>query len=271
MNRALVFKVFRDYRLLFVLVFIAAVVLPLLIIKAFASTPIELVSQWMKLPLVRNFFRMLMGADLTHMLNSTSFAAFAFVHPLMLSLVWAFLIAACTAIPAGEVDRGTADLLLSLPISRWGAYVSVSAVVLFWGAILGFAPWLGACISERLGENREPLQLARLLLVVVNNLAMIGAVAGVGMAVSACSSRRGVAVAVLFGWLLGSFALNFLGTLWRPAEHLVFLSVLNYFRPLIIIRGGALEVRNLLVLVSVAVIGWTVGGVVFSRRDIRTT
>jgi len=271
MNRALVLKMVRDYRGLFVLTFSATVLVPILVILALSSTPIELVSQWMRLPLVRNFFRMLLGADLTHMLNRTSFAAFAFVHPIMLSLVWAFLIVVGTAVPAGEVDRGTAELLLSLPISRLRVYVSVSVVVACFGALLGIAPWLGAYLSEYIGEWSEPLLLDRLVLVTANNLAAIAAVAGVSLAVSTCSSRRGTAVAILFAWLLVSFALNFLGALWKPAERLVFLSLLDYFRPLIIVRDGRLNLVDVAVLATLGLAGWTFGAVVFVRRDIRTT
>ena len=271
MNRSLILKTIRDHRLLFALTFVAMVVFPSLVIVALSSAPEELVSQWANLPFVRVFFRMLLGAELKDMLNRTSFAAFAFVHPMILSLVWAFLIVVCTRMPAGEIDRGTADLLLSLPISRWGAYVSVSVVIFACGVVLAVAPWLGACITEWVGTWDDPLDLGRLAKPVVNNLAAIWAVAGVGMAVSAWCSRRGLAAAVLFAWLLISFLLNFLGALWKPAERLVFLGLLNYFRPLIIVRDNRVDVRDVVVLLAIAVIGWIVGGIIFARRDIRTT
>ncbi len=271
MNRALIRKVIRDHRLMFCLSFLGAVIVPVLVIMAFSSAPPDLVTQWMNLPFVRDIFRAMLGTDLTDMLSRTNFAAFAFVHPIMLALVWAFLIVICTTVPAAEVDRGTADLLLSLPISRLGVYLSVSVVVVCCGAILGVCPWLGAWISERLDDWPEPLNLGRLGLAVVNNLAAIWAVAGVGMAVSAASSRRGMAVGVLFGWLLASFLLNFLGALWEPAQRLEFLSLLNYFRPLIIVRDGALDAGHIAVLLAIGLVGWIIGGIVFTRRDIRTT
>ncbi len=271
MNRAVILKTFRDHRLMFALMFAAAVILPVLVIVAFSSTPMELMSQWMRLSLVRNLMRMLLGADLTDMLNRTSFAAFAFVHPGMLSLVWAFLIVITTAALVGEVDRGTADVLLSLPVSRWGLYVSVSVVVFGCGLLLAAAPWLGAFITERAKDWDQPLDLKRLLLVLVNNLAAIWAVAGVAMAVSASTSRRGVAVGILFGWLLVSFVLNFLGAVWEPAERLAFLGLLYYFRPLIVVRDASLDAGNIGVLAGLGVMAWTVGGFVFARRDIRTT
>ncbi|MBN1346783.1 MAG: ABC transporter permease subunit [Phycisphaerae bacterium] len=271
MNRALIFKTVRDHRLLFGLAFLCTVIIPILVILAFSSAPTDLLTQWLNLPFVRNPLRMLLGEDIRDMLNRTSFAAFGFVHPLMLSIVWAFLIVICTQVPSAEIDRGTADLLLSLPISRLGIYVSVSVVVFGFGVLLAVGPWLGAYLTDAFWVWKEPLQLDRLRLVIVNHLAAIWAVAGVGMAVSAATSRRGVAVAILFGWLLISFALNFLGAMWKPAERLVFLSLLDYFRPLLIVRDASLNLGDIAVLVGVAATGWIVGAVIFARRDVRTT
>lgn len=271
MNRAIIFKTIRDHRLVFGLVYVTAVVFPILVILAMTSAPSDLVTQWLRMPLVRNMFRMLLGSDIMDMLNRTGFGAFAFVHPLMLTLVWSWLIVITTAALAGEVDRGTADLLLSLPVSRWGIYASISAVVFASGALLAVAPWLGAWGSEWVKTWDEPIMLRPLGLAVVNNLAAIWAVAGVAMAVSACTSRRGLAVAILFAWLLLSFLLNFLGALWELAERVAFLSLLEYFLPLVIVRKGALNYGHLAILAAIAVTGWTFGAIVFARRDIRRT
>jgi ABC-type transport system involved in multi-copper enzyme maturation permease subunit len=271
MNRALIAKTMRDHTPLFALAFAGTVIIPLLVIFAFSSMPIDMLTQWLKLPWIRNLLRMLMGADPTDMLNRTSFAAFAFVHPVVLSVVWAYVLVISTKVLAGEVDHGSADLLLSLPISRWGVYVSVSVVVFGCGPGLAIAPWLGACITEVFDDSSESLMRNQLLLVSVNKLAAYWAVAGAGMAISACFSRRGVAVGVLFTGLLVSFLLNVLGVLWAPAERVAFLSLLYYFRPLVIVREGHLDAGHIGVLLAVGAISWIIGGIVFARRDIRTT
>ena len=62
--------------------------------------------------------------------------AFLWVHPTVLTLVWAHEVVCCTRTPAGEIDRGTIDFLLGLPVSR---------VKIFAAELLG---WLlsGVCI-----------------------------------------------------------------------------------------------------------------------------
>lgn len=271
MNRAVILKTIREHRLILGLVFLSAMIIAVLVIVALSSAPTNLVTQWLELPLVRNLFRTLLGGDIMNMLNRTGFGAFAFVHPMMLSLVWAFLIVITTGSLTGEIDRGTADLLMSLPVSRLGVYVSISVVVLASGALLAVAPWLGALLCESYGDWDNPIMLGRLALVIVNNLLAIWAVAGVGLAVSAWTSRRGVAASILFGWLLVSFALNFLAALWEPAKPLARLSLMEYFLPLIIVREAELDFGHLTVLGIIAIAGWIIGAVVFVRRDIRTT
>ncbi len=271
MNLALIGKTIRDHRLLFLLALAASVFVPVLVIVALSSTPTGAMTKLLQaMPFLRDMFRMLVGADPLDMLSRTSFAAFTFVHPVVLAIVWGFLIVICTAVPASEVDRGTADLLLSLPISRRGIYLSVTSVVLLCVGLLAVAPWLGSWLSEHVKTWKEPLELGRLWLPVVGNVAALWAVAGVCLGVSSCCSRRGAAVGILFVWLLGSFMLNLLGAFWKPAERVVFLSLLNYFRPVIIVRDQTLNLEHVGVLVGLGLVGWVAGLIVFTRRDIAT-
>ena len=74
----------------------------------------------------------------------------------------------------------------------------------------------------------------------------------------------------MFAILLASFLLNFLGPFWSVAKRLSFLGLLDYYRPLIILRDGTVPWNNLAVLLSVACVLWIAAGVIFSRRDICT-
>ena len=64
--------------------------------------------------------------------------------------------------------------------------------------------------------------------------------------------------------------LNFLAQFWEPAQSASFLSVLNYYTPLLILRDSGWPVGDMAVLVGCAVVFWVAGGIVFARRDICT-
>lgn len=222
-------------------------------------------------PMAQNFLRALLGSDAPIGAGPELFMSLPWTHPVVLALVWAHAVMCCTRSPAGEIERGTIDLLLGLPVSRWGVYCSES-----------FA-WLSATaaimamtlIANRLGVAFAPPELEAPLrsagVVVVNLLALAFAVGGFSCFVSALSDRRGRAVTIVFVTLLASFLINFLSQLWKPAASVDWLSLLAYYRPIFILRDGDWPVRDIAALLGVGAAFWTAGGVVFARRNIATS
>ncbi len=74
----------------------------------------------------------------------------------------------------------------------------------------------------------------------------------------------------MFGVLLASFLLNFLAQFWSPADRLSFLSLLNYYQPLAVLRAGGDAVADMAILLAFASATWVAGGIWFARRDICT-
>ncbi len=224
----------------------------------------------MQIKFVQTFVGAMLGVDASEQLGPEAFTAFAWVHPVVLALVWTHALVSCTRMPAGEIDRGTAELTLTLPVTRWGMLVAETAVWIVAGVLvlaLGFVgnQWGGQYVDEALRP-----QVGRTLLVIANLFCLYLAVGGLSWLVSAASSRRGTALVVVFLFLLGSFLLNFLAQFWHLADRIAFLGILDYYRPMYILRDGTVPWRDMGVLLAVAVAFWIAGGIVFSRRDICT-
>lgn len=75
---------------------------------------------------------------------------------------------------------------------------------------------------------------------------------------------------IVFGIVLASYLLNSLAQFWGTAKSIAFLSLQNYYRPLLILRETAWPVTDMLVLIAVSAILWTAGVMIFARRDIYT-
>jgi hypothetical protein len=88
--------------------------------------------------------------------------------------------------------------------------------------------------------------------------------------VSALSDRRGRAITLVFAVVLASFLLNYLAQFWSVAEKVSFLSILTYYRPLVILRDGSCPVKDMAILLTIASLLWSAAGVVFARRDLCT-
>jgi len=212
----------------------------------------------------------LLGIQIEDVITAEMLQGLVWVHPIVLAIIWTHVITFCTRTPAGEIDRGTIDLLLGWPVSRRQVYLADSGVLLASGLLMLLAG-LGAHLLGSLGidaENRPAL--GRSLLVLLNFLCLYISVGGVAYLVSSLSDRRGRAVAITLGVVMASFLLNFLAQLWEPARPLAFLSVLDYYRPARILRSGSIPTTDMLVLLGVGVTTWLAGGITMARRSICT-
>lgn len=222
------------------------------------------------MPLLQDIRNAMLGTDVGNATGPEVPFGIGWSHPVLLAILWAHAIICCTRVPAGEVDKGTIDVLLGLPVSRWQVYVSetvawlASAVV-----VLAFA-FLGNVIGMQFAPHEMRPQLTRLLIVIANLFAVYAAVGGFTWLMSSLSDRRGRAVTAVLIVVVASFFLNYLALLWPAAARVRWLSILNYYRPVFPLRDGHWPWQDLARLVGVAAVLWAVGGMVFSRRDLST-
>jgi ABC-2 type transport system permease protein len=269
-SRAVLLKTMRDTGGLLLLLVLAVVGLEMAVIRALLgiSNDLGALRGWMELPLVRELLRIALGADFAGDYTPTTLITFGLGHPLLYALSWTLLVTIGTGVIAGEVDRGTADLLLTLPVSRAAVYTSTSAVWVFAAALVSFASLLGLWLGERVCPLSEPLRFSHIWPLTVNFLALNLAVAGVTMMVSSFLSRRAVAVGIVLACLLFSDLMNFLSQFWDRVRPFAFLGFLHYYRPLPVVRSGLLPVRDIVILLAVGAVAWGVGLWYFRRRDI---
>ncbi len=226
-------------------------------------------------PFMRNIIRALLGTDLGDKFNREAMYAMAWVHPVMLALIWAHEIVFCTRMPVAEVDRGTADVWFALPITRQQHYLCESLACLGTGAILLLASLLGHILGHIPGHipgsGSDRLPLTILLRLVANLFALYWAVAGLAYLVSTLSNKRGTAIGTVFAIVMLSFFLSFLSQFWPPSEAFSWIGFMQYYRPLEVINDGSWPLFDIGILVGIGTVMWLIGGGVMSRRDLLTT
>jgi ABC-2 type transport system permease protein len=222
------------------------------------------------LPFVRRFIQALLGEDLGERINPQTLQAIIWVHPTILALLWAQEIVFCTRVPAGEIDRGTIDILLSWPVSRRKLFCAESVIWLASGMWLCLMMLVGHLVARQFVSSAATHSWRSVFLVLSNLYSMYVAVGAVALLVSTLSDRRGRAMATVFALVLASFLLNFLAQFWPTAEILAPLSVLNYYRPAQILANANIPAHDMLMLWAVAVIAWVAGLEIFARRSICT-
>ncbi len=276
-----------------------------------------------RMSFIKPLITALLGVDPGERMTAGMSQAFLWVHPTVLTLMWVHEVMFCTRVPAGEVDRGTIDFLLSLPVSRWKVFMAETIGWLCSGLFIlvsGFSGHLLASVFVR--PEMRPAMLTTFY-VMTNLFAVYLAVGGFAFLISACSDRRGRATGVVFAVLLASFLLNFLAQFWDPFTattptssvfpgipgsadalpeaavnplpgfmrdgladtasssgqisvpqktgfSLATISVMDYYRPAIIIQSGKFPAADVGLLLAIAVVTWTLAGIIFRRRSICT-
>ena len=270
MNRGLLLRALRESwpaTLVIGLVLMGVEALLAFVLPKFSA---QLTQEWLQIDLVRGIVQAMLGTEIAGRIGPPMFQAIAWVHPVALALLWAHATISCTRVPAGEVDRGTVDVLLSLPVSRWELFFSETAVWLFCAAVVLLAGLAGNLLgSLALPADQRP-EVGRLLIVLSNLFCLYAAVGGFAWLVSSLSERRGRAMTTVFLVLLALFLLNYLAPFWQPLERVVFLSPLHYHRPVSILAGGAWPWRDMGILLGAGAAMWLAAGVVFARRDLCT-
>lgn len=223
-----------------------------------------------QLPFVRTFIGALLGTEIGDDISAQMFQAFLFVHPVVLLTTWGHAITFCTRVPAGEIDRGTVDVLLAWPLSRGKIYAVETVMCLASGLFVLATGWLGHLTTVGgMPDDMRPSGIG-VIWVYLNFFALYISVAGLAFLASSISNRRGRAVGAVVAFIVASFLLNFIAPFWEPARSVDFLALLTYYRPAEVLSNVELPIADIAVLLGVALTAWSVGGLVLMRRSIAT-
>ena len=206
------------------------------------------------------------GAELRATLSPSGFLAFGWMHPFALLMLGAWVVRVAAGSLAGEIGRGTMDLVAARPVAR-GAIVAAAALALYGGlGLLCLAGWVGIAVGlaqRSLGDSRA----ADLVGAVATCWLLFAASGGLALLVSAVRRTAGSAIAIASGVLAGSFALDFVARAWTPLAWARPLSVFAYYAPQQIAARGIVP-ADLLVLAVVAGATTALAFIAFQRRDL---
>ncbi len=271
MNRGLIAKSIREVWPVTLMCGLLAGAFEGLVAAIFPSIEQEMGTQMLGMEFVKRIVEGMLGTRIADQLGPEIMRAVPWAHPILLALVLSHALICCTRLPAGEVDRGTIDVALGLPISRW-QWMWTDTLVCVLGSIvvIGMA-LIGSYVGAAVAGGGRALALATAAMIFVNLLGLSLAFGSAAWLMSSLGDRRGGVMTGAFVLIVVSFLASYLEQIWGPARYVSWLSALSYYRPLIILRDGWWPVGDLGVLYGAAALLWGSAAVVFSRRDLCTT
>lgn len=234
----------------------------------------------------------LLGGEKIDLTRALDVLTIGYVHPLTQAMLCIWAVGRAASALAGEIDRGTLELLLAQPVARSRLVLAHLCVDLLVIPLLCLSMWAGNCIgigffgqidfdaSADVGTLRiNPLALPMALW---NVAALVFAVSGYTMWLSSLGRFRGKVLGCAVLVTLVQFLLNVVGQLWDSAAWLRPFTVFYYYQPQQIILdhrwtvdlagpwhlSQPLTVNVLAVLAVVGTVGYALAVWTFSERDL---
>jgi ABC-2 type transport system permease protein len=197
----------------------------------------------------------------------TGSVALGFIHPFAVALNMVFAVGFAGAVVAGERQRGTLEVLLARPISRRVLYLTAAFATAVFVGLTVAAQTLGTFVGAAVSGRVDELGAGNLPLLWLNGVLLYGAFAAVALASSVSFDRLTPALGVALAFVLVSYFLEAVGSLWPDAAFLRAYSLFHYLdarRALI----GLPDSTDFAILGAVILIGVAYALVVFPRRDL---
>jgi ABC-2 type transport system permease protein len=191
--------------------------------------------------------------------------AFGYLHPFFLALLSAWTIRVGAGALAGEIGRGTMDLIASRPVPRWAQVLAAWIVVGAGLAVLLGVAWTGSAIGLAL----RPLGVTggQVWALPVMAWLLFMSWASVAVLISAARREAGPAIAWTSGLIATAFVLEFLARVWAPMAWAGSWSLFTFYQPQAIVTMGP-GFADPLRFAGVAAAGLAAAVVLFERRDL---
>jgi ABC-2 type transport system permease protein len=239
----------------------------------------------------------MIGGDRISLFRVTDVLTIGYVHSVVLTILCLWAVGRGAGAIAGEIDRGTMELLLAQPLARYRLILAHFIVDVVTIPLLALSIWAGQWIAIPLLQVHEvpargtsvgaPIDPAVFGPALWNVAALVFAISGYTMWLSSRGRFRGRVLAVAILATLLQYLINVIGQLWDVLAPFRPFTVFYYYQPQQIIlnhkwsvdvnklwghEGTANEVlfsvNALLVLFLVGFIGYALALWKFARRDL---
>jgi ABC-2 type transport system permease protein len=226
------------------------------------------------------FIRTLIGGAGIRVDRAMDMMSVGFVHPTVQVILCIWAVGRSSGAIAGEIDRGTMELLLAQPLARWRVVLAHFLIDCLTIPALCLSMWLGVLFSSwRLGRAEEVVVSSQqidawaFLPALLAVAGLLFAVSGYTVWLSSCGRFRWRVLGAAVMITLLQFLVNVIAQLWAPLKVLSPLTVFQYYQPQQVILDPLWYTvgttwRNLGVLLGVGVVGYALALWTFCRRDL---
>lgn len=218
----------------------------------------------------------LMGGENIAIERALDMMSISYVHPLTQTIVSVWALGRAAGALAGELDRGTLELLLAQPLRRSQVVLAHFIVDLIAIPVLALSMWMGTVIGVHSFGLSDPgrgslyVDVMRFLPALASVAGLAFALGGFTMIWSALGRQRGRVLGLVVLLVLLQFLVNVIGQLWTPMAGLRPWTIFYHYQPQTIILNGPTSEswRHVAVLAGVGLGGYGFALGYFCHRDL---
>jgi hypothetical protein len=199
--------------------------------------------------------------------SPTGYLGSGYIHPVALTVQGALVISMATA-AARDTESGAAELILSRPLAPWRWLLAQTGAVVVGLLIVASGGYVGGLISTLVVDDLGSVGAGALLETSAGGVLVFAAVAGVALLASVACRGGARALGYSAGFVVASYALNYLAQIWTLITPLGRLSVFHYFDAGVVLGRGGLRLPDVLVLTAIAGATAIAAHVMVERREL---
>lgn len=206
------------------------------------------------------------GAETGMAINLESFLSLEYFSLMWPIIMLIFAISYGSGALSGEIERGSIEVLLGQPVSRFSVFLSkylagfVQILVLTYFSIFSIIPFAEVYnVAYRWEHYISLFTLGFLFAITIFSFAMM---------VSSLASTKGRASFIVSGITIGMYALTIISSVNDAFESLKYGSIFFYFDASSALQHNEVSFEHLLLLIFVSLLSFAIGMWNFTKRDV---
>ena len=214
-----------------------------------------------------SFIKAFMGGEVLQIGNIAGLIAIGYQEPFILLLYMLYAVGVPTALLAGDVQRGTMELILSRQATKTQIYICAGLITVVGMYALVVVMFLGTVAATNLYDFEQEVPLYSFFKLAINGGILASAVGGIALLAAACF-RRGMAVSLTVAFLVVNYFIMIITQWWPRMKWLDPVTIFNYVDGAKIFSEPKWPVGDMCVLLSLLAVSTVLGGIIWSRRDL---
>jgi hypothetical protein len=207
-----------------------------------------------------------LGGDMLRAGNVSGLIAIGYNHPFVLFLCMLFAVGAPTGLLAGEVQKGTMELILSRCATKTQVYICAGVLTMAGMFALVVTMFLGTVVSVVLYDFKGQVPLAMFFRIAINGGLLAGTFGAFALLCAASFGRLYAAVATSVAFLVGNYFIAIFSEWWPRMAFLKRATLFHLVDGSRISRGWPLH--DMALLAAILLAATIAGGIIWHRRDL---